>query len=236
MGMMKVVAPQDQYPVKRLNDDGDCLSMADVETGLGEMAWIDSSVKTGESILENQTQLARAEFLTKVAAAQKSFNERVSVQIGRKRQSIVERRDVLHSGLEAFCSVNRALLLAEERGKTRRFTSGTIAWRESTPMLESLPVKKRPSVAAYLAKLVEGFAESLLRLFERRELFGVKLFRLVRYKLEWRKVEMLQLAKDGEITAEQLKSIGWKYKKPVDELHIEPSSEFVRAESEEVLA
>ena len=141
---------------------------------------------------------------------------------------------MLMDGIAEFAHDNRAMILEGQTGKTRRFASGSISWRESTERIDVLKLKakekKRP-VADYLTDGIVGFARALAKLLE-HSLLGVQVGRLVRVKWEWKKTALLQLFKDGEISPKQLRSCGLVYVGKVDELYVETTRDFASTESD----
>lgn len=177
-------------------------------------------------------ELALAE-LCRIDALEKHLAARVDDAIARERQAgaelmvvdvgekealaIAEWRSQLEAAIEKYAKRNKDELL-EEGKKSREFNHATLKWTKQKPSLKPLGDFTAAGNPKPLDKVITFLREALGRC---ADLVGAFAARFLDVKVAYRKTELLKAMRDKELTAAELRKIGYELDEGEDAFSIE---------------
>lgn len=217
---------EDAYPELRLENEPICVSLSEVNTALGELAWLESFTKTRAGVRDAQIGLAKA-----------SFERDCLVPIGTLGVMAVDREVQLRNAIADFAEEHDDILFKNVKGKTRKFANGSVGWKLTRSKIGALNPDDKTTALERLTELKSPFVEKLTQWLKSIKLIAdAPLGRFVKIKAEWRKTEILKMIQDGDIKNRDLRKFGLQLLQGHDELSIEPDRYEAPMETTEAVA
>lgn len=216
----------DVEPRRRLDYEPVIDGYDDIDAALEELAYLKSRRETREKAVQNEIERLKSE-------AAKDL----TVKIGRHEMPIAEREADLREIVETYCRTNREPLLVEWGGKSRKFTHGSVQFREAPEGLKFLEGENEASVLSKIEKRAEetkGILGRLWDVLKTWHLFrAVSAATFVEIKLSLAKSKIYNAAKQREIEPEELAALGLAVGRNQDSFSITLNEYLVQREVQE---
>lgn len=202
-------------------------SLDDVDRILGQLTLIGSVER------DHQAEFARRE-----QALKDELKEQMLVEMGAETWSFADYREKATEAIRLYAEAHRAELLAGVDGKTRKFTHGTISYRDAKPTLVDLDGKAKTTQAKLLVAVKEFGKEGVVAAIGRwlagfRVNKDVAADEIYRVKVEVDRVRVLALALEKKLTPAWLKSRNLAVRTGGEVIAIEPAEQLVQSETTE---
>jgi phage host-nuclease inhibitor protein Gam len=200
-------------------------SLDDVDRILGQLTLIGS--------VEADLQ---AEFARKEQALKDELKAQMLVEMGDETWSFQDYREKATAALELYAEAHRAEILADVSGKTRKFTHGTISYRDAKPVLVDLDGKKKTTKTKFLTVVkdfgkegvVAAIATWLAGFVVNKKVTAAEIYRV---DVDVDRVRVLALALEKKLSPAWLKSRNLKVQTGGEVISIEPAAQLVQSET-----
>ena len=183
-------------------------SLDGVECALREWAWINAT----ETAIN-----ARAD--KRVAAERQAAAEKMQLLIGAEHVPFADRRKALIAAIEEFVTPNREALI-EEGKKSRELNHGTIGFRQRKATLAAV----EGGEPAGNAKILDGIIRFCLAALEKFTLFSAGCIHFVTIQCKFDRTAILKAAQAKQVTAAELRRVGFTVRPAEDEFFAEPKA------------
>lgn len=174
------------------------------------------------SFLQSLNKSIDAQCKTEVDQVKERFQNQKTIKVSGCNLSLAERIDQLEHSITEYSLANKDELLAEESGKSRKFTHGAISWTKVSPTVDYRANENASTVLDRVEKKC-GLAMKIID-FLRKISFGkIKLVHVVTLKPSFQITTVREAFKNQILDREALKSLGLLVTKESETFAIKPA-------------
>lgn len=201
-----------------------CESLDDVDRLLGQLTLIGSLERDDAAELDRET-----------AALKRSIQERQLVEVGKETLTYQDYRDRAVEAIRLYCESHRDEILAGEKGKTRRFTHGEVAFRKLPTKLIDLDGQAATTKARLLTAVKgvgkDGLVAAVCRWLRQFVVAPDVAADLVyRVEISPDRRSILELAQDGRLKPSWLKRFNLGLQDGGETIDVRPAEQLVQSE------